>query len=124
MVMPSFIRHLNKRFFNRLELANGRRPVIAHIGRTSGFTYRTPLEALPIEGGYAFVLVYGSDHTDWVKNILAAGRAVLTVDGNDHELVNPRVESGEQAWDLLPDTYRRPPGFLNVTEVLLTDLSG
>jgi hypothetical protein len=50
-----------------------------HVRRTSGATYRTPLEAHPIDDGYIFILVYGSD-SDWVQDVLAAGTATLNVD--------------------------------------------
>ena len=121
MPMPNFMRHINKRFFNRRELAKGDRPVITHTGRTSGRTYRTPLEALRVDGGYAFVLMYGSERTDWVKNVLASGRARLAAHGDNHDLVNPRIETGDQAWAQLAPGHRRPAGVLNVSEVLFMD---
>ncbi|MEM9566594.1 MAG: nitroreductase family deazaflavin-dependent oxidoreductase [Actinomycetota bacterium] len=119
--MPSFMRHINKYTFNRRELARGDRPVLTHVGRLSGAVYRTPVEAIPVDGGYAIVLVYGADATDWVKNACAAGRATLTVDGVDRELTNPRVLVGDEAWDELPPGTDRPPALLRVDEVLRLD---
>lgn len=66
-------------------------------------------------GGYLFVLVYGSE-SDWVRNVLAAGRARLTVDGEDVGLTTPRLLHEDEAWQVLPDTVKRqgpptaPPG--------------
>ncbi|MFB9301312.1 hypothetical protein [Kibdelosporangium philippinense] len=57
---------MNKRVFNPGAIARGKRPVLTHIGRTSGTTYRTPLDAHPVDGGYLFILVYGS-RSDWSK---------------------------------------------------------
>ena len=80
MPMPLWFGHVNKRVFNKRELNKGVRPVITHVGRTSGTTYQTPLDATPVHGGYMFVLMYGSG-SDWVKNVLAAGSASLSIDG-------------------------------------------
>ena len=88
MPMPLWFGHVNKRVFNKRELTTGVQPVITHVGRRSGTTYRTPLEATPVDGGYIFVLVYGSA-SDWVKNVLAAGSAILRVGGQDIKLTSP-----------------------------------
>ncbi len=80
MPMPRWWGRVNKRFFNPRELRRGGRPILTHIGRTSGETYRTPLDAHPLEGGYVFVLVYGSE-SDWVRNVLEAGHACLLIGG-------------------------------------------
>lgn len=50
-------------------MRRGARPVLTHVGRTSGKTYRTPLDAHRVEGGYVFILVYGP-RSDWVRNVL------------------------------------------------------
>jgi hypothetical protein len=61
MPMPRWWGQINKRVFNPRELKRSVRPVLAHVGRTSGKTYRTPLDAHPVDGGYLFILVYGSE---------------------------------------------------------------
>src|SRR4029079_1241702 len=45
--------------------------VITHQGRTSGRTYRTPINVFRRGDDYLFFLTYGSD-VQWVKNVLAA----------------------------------------------------
>jgi deazaflavin-dependent oxidoreductase (nitroreductase family) len=122
MPMPRWWTQINKRVFNPAELRRGVRPVLTHVGRSSGTTYRTPLDAHPVEGGYVFVLVYGS-RSDWVRNSLAAGHARLTVDGQDVELTAPRLISGEEAWRAIGDGVKRPPGLLRITEYLRMDLA-
>ncbi len=87
--MPRWWTRINKRVFNPAELRRGKRPVLSHVGRTSGATYRTPLDAHAVDGGYVFILVYGS-RSDWVRNSMAAGHARLTVDGKDVDLAAPR----------------------------------
>lgn len=123
MPMPRWWGQINKRVFNPRELERGVRPVLTHIGRTSGRRYRTPLEAHPVDGGFVFVLVYGSE-SDWVRNVLARGHARLTIGGEEVELDTPRLLNEEEAWRTLPDTVNRPPRFLRITEYLRMDRAG
>ena len=118
--MPGWWGHVNKRVFNPLELRRGERPVLTHVGRSSGRTYRTPLDAHAVDGGYVFILVYGS-RSDWVRNVLAAGGAHLTIDGREITLTAPRVVDAGEAWAVLPDTVARPPRLLRINEYLRMD---
>ncbi|MGW3350754.1 nitroreductase family deazaflavin-dependent oxidoreductase [Nonomuraea rubra] len=122
MPMPLWWGHVNKRVFNPLTLARGKSPVLVHVGRVSGATYNTPLDAHPVEGGYLFVLVYGS-RSDWVRNILASGTARLLVDGKEVELTAPRVVGQQEAFQALADDVTRPPKVLRITEFLRMDLA-
>ncbi len=122
MPMPLWWGHVNKRVFNPLTLAQGKSPVLTHVGRASGRTYHTPLDAFPIPGGYLFILVYGS-RSDWVRNILAAGSARLLVDGKEVELTAPRVVGRDEALESLPVRSRRPVRVLRITEFLRMDLA-
>ena len=117
MPVPRWIAQVNKRVFNPMELKRGVRPVLTHAGRSSGKTYRTPLDAHPVDGGYIFILMYGSD-SDWVQNVLAAGAATLEIDGHEFDLLSPRLVSKEHAWQLLFSSTKAPPSFLRVTEYL------
>ena len=123
MPMPRWWGQINKRLFNPRELRRGERPVLTHIGRVSGRTYRTPLDAHPVDGGYLFILVYGAK-SDWVRNVMAAGRARLAIDGQEVELATPRLVDEAQAWQALPSTVQRPPRFLRISEYLRMDLPG
>ncbi|NDL60645.1 nitroreductase family deazaflavin-dependent oxidoreductase [Phytoactinopolyspora mesophila] len=122
MPMPKWWGHVNKRVFNPRAIASGRWPVLTHVGRTSGATYRTPLDAHPIDGGYMFVLVYGAG-SDWVRNVLAADGARLLVAGREVELVAPRLVGEAEASRALPDDAARPPRLLRITEFLRMDLA-
>jgi deazaflavin-dependent oxidoreductase (nitroreductase family) len=121
MPMPRWWGHVNKRVFNPRAIAGGKWPVLTHVGRASGATYRTPLDAYPVDGGYLFVLVYGSG-SDWVRNVLAAGGARLRVDGREVGLAAPRLVGEEEAFQALPDDVTRPPRLLRITEFLRMDL--
>ena len=122
MPLPTWLAHINKRTFNRVELKRGVRPVLSHVGRSSGTTYHTPLDAHKVDDGYIFIINYGS-RSDWVKNILATGTATLSVAGNEVTLVSPRVITKDVASHQLPASTKWPPDFLNVTECLQMDIS-
>ncbi|MDH6677088.1 deazaflavin-dependent oxidoreductase (nitroreductase family) [Rhodococcus sp. LBL1] len=121
MPMPLWWGHVNKRVFNPRAVAGGKWPVLTHVGRTSGATYRTPLDAFPVDGGYLFVLVYGSG-SDWVQNVLVSGGAQLRVDGREVELTAPRLVGEIEAFEAMPDDAKRPPKLLRITEFLRMDL--
>ncbi len=117
MPMPLWWGHLNKHIFNKRELKKGDRPVITHIGRSSGTRYHTPVDAHPVDDGFIFILVYGSQ-SDWVQNILASGTAQLSKGGAAWQLSRPQILDGDEAWQLLPPGTKRPPAFLRINEYL------
>ena len=121
MPMPLWFGHINKRLFNPREVKKGARPVLIHVGRSSNKVYETPLDAHAVEGGYIFILVYGS-RSDWVQNILAAGSARLRIDGDEVHLASPRVVTKDVAWRQMPAQTTKPPGILRITEFLQMDL--
>ena len=47
MPVPQLVASINKRVLNKAVLKRGTWPVLTHVGRSSGKTYRTPLEAYP-----------------------------------------------------------------------------
>jgi len=57
MPMPKWWGHVNKRVFNPGQIKKGVSPVLTHVGRASGRTFQTPLDAHPVDGGYIFILV-------------------------------------------------------------------
>jgi hypothetical protein len=120
MPMPLWWGHVNKRLLNPGEVKRGNRPVLSHIGRTSGELFHTPLDAHKVAGGYIFILVYGS-RSDWVKNILASGAATLEVDGQEIALSDPRVILTDEAWKYLDPETTPPPAMLKITEYLHMD---
>ncbi len=64
--------------------------ILTHEGRSTGRVYRTPINVFRRDGGYVFLLTYGSD-VQWVKNVLAAGRCSLRTRGRDMVLVDPEL---------------------------------
>lgn len=120
MPVPMWVAQMNKRIFNPRELKKGTRPVLIHIGRSSGRRYETPIDAHPVDGGYIFIVMYGA-RSDWVQNVLASGGAALRIGGNNHDLVSPRILSKTAALDSMAEGAKTPADFLKVTEYLRMD---
>ncbi|MCA4724664.1 nitroreductase family deazaflavin-dependent oxidoreductase [Mycolicibacterium fortuitum] len=64
--------------------------VIEHTGRKSGKPYRTPVMAFVDNKSVRIVLNYG-EHSDWVRNVRAAGTAQVRHRGRRYQLTNPRI---------------------------------
>ena len=122
MPVPRWVGHVNKRFFNKMALKRDSWPVLTHVGRSSGTTYHTPLDAYHVDGRFIFILMYGS-RSDWVQNVLASGNATLRIGDEEYDLVSPQVVTGVADWRQLLATIKPPPGFLNVTEYLQMDVA-
>jgi deazaflavin-dependent oxidoreductase (nitroreductase family) len=64
--------------------------IVVNLGRTSGRTYRTPVNVFLRDGDYVFALTYGS-RVQWVQNILAAGGCQIETRGKTIRLTDPRL---------------------------------
>jgi deazaflavin-dependent oxidoreductase (nitroreductase family) len=64
--------------------------VIRHVGRTTGRTYETPVGAVATGDGFVIALPYGPN-TDWLKNVLASGSAIIVDEGTTYDVDRPRV---------------------------------
>ncbi len=71
--------------------------LLSHTGRRSGKTYQTPLGAQPYGDGFVVSLPYGK-HTDWCRNVIAAGTCRLAWRGQTYQLGRPEVISCEQVF--------------------------
>jgi deazaflavin-dependent oxidoreductase (nitroreductase family) len=76
--------------------------LVTHVGRRSGRTYQTSLGIYPYGDGFLLPLGYGP-HTDWYRNIMAAGVCTLAWKGRTYQLERPEVMSGPEvvrAWPM------------------------
>ncbi len=119
MPYPRWLAKINKRVVNPRQIRKGSYPVVAHVGRTSGRSFQTPLDAYPTKTGYVLVARYGPK-SDWVRNILAAGTATLRIDGEEHALDSPRLVSLEEALDSLVSD-EPPADFTKAEDFVLMD---
>jgi deazaflavin-dependent oxidoreductase (nitroreductase family) len=120
MAYPRWLAKINKRVFNPREIRRGKRPVVIHVGRSSGTVFHTPLDAHPTPGGYVLVVRYGPG-SDWVRNILAAGTATLRVEREEHRLDSPRLVSQQEAVGQLAPGFEPNADFYKAEHYLLMD---
>ena len=76
------------------------------IERHSGKHYATPVVAEQTPDGFVVPLPYGAK-VDWLRNLLAAGRAEVQVSGYTHAVVEPKIIDAASAALLLPTRRRR-----------------
>ncbi|APE15435.1 nitroreductase [Mycobacterium sp. WY10] len=96
--------------------------VIRHTGRISGNSYRTPVVADPVAGGFILPLPYGVG-VDWVRNVLAADRAVITSAGSTYDVVAPEIIDAASAAALLSPRRRRGFRRLGIDKFLRVTLA-
>jgi len=119
MPYPRWLAKINKRVINPKQIRKGEYPVVTHVGRRSGRSYQTPLDAFPTETGYVLVARYGPE-SDWVRNILAAETAILRIEGEERPLDSPRLVSQEEALEVLVST-EPPADFTKAEDFVLMD---
>jgi deazaflavin-dependent oxidoreductase (nitroreductase family) len=105
MPLPRTLARLNKIGLNRVTIRLA--PVVpgfgvvVHQGRRSGRRYQTPVNVFPSGSGYVIALTYGPD-SDWVRNVLAAGRCELRTGGRTVALAAPRLYRDEERRHIRP----------------------
>lgn len=119
MPYPRWLAKINKRVVNPRQIRKSTYPVVTHVGRASGRSYQTPLDAFPTTTGYVLVARYGPE-SDWVRNILAAGAATLRIGGEERALDSPRLASLEEALEVLV-ADEPPADFTKAEDFLLMD---
>jgi len=74
--------------------------LLTHVGRRSGRTYQTSLGTCTYGDGFLLPLGYGP-HTDWYRNLMAAGTGTLAWKGHTYQVERPELISGPEpmrAW--------------------------
>ena len=106
------IRRFNRAILNPLMLRMAHRfhgtypAVVHHVGRHTGRSYRTPVVAQPVDGGFVIPLPYGTD-TDWCRNVRAAGQFSIERAGQTFQVGNPDVVAPGEVLPLIPERARR-----------------
>jgi deazaflavin-dependent oxidoreductase (nitroreductase family) len=80
--------------------------VIRHTGRRSGKSYATPVVADRVADGFILPLPYGTG-VDWLRNMLASGRAAVTVAGETFDVTAPEIIDAATAMPQLSLRHRR-----------------
>jgi deazaflavin-dependent oxidoreductase (nitroreductase family) len=121
MPIPLAIGRLNARVTNRLLW-----PVVSHLptfgrvvhlGRKSGREYRTPVNMFRRGDQAVFAMTYGTG-TDWLQNVLAAGRCGFEDRSGRLELDTPRVVR-DPSRRLVPWPVRLPLRLIRTNEFLV-----
>jgi len=81
-----------------------------------------PVQALPADDGFVIPLPYG-DTADWMKNVLAAGTAIIVNEGADYSVDRPEVVPAEQALAYVPRKYQWSLRLYGVDTFLLVRLA-
>jgi deazaflavin-dependent oxidoreductase (nitroreductase family) len=93
-----------------MRLVAGRLPpfaIVSHQGRVTGRDYATPVWAFGTRDNLVVALLYGAN-SDWVRNVLVAGRAKVKRFGAAREYVQPRIVGREEGLRLIPAVARVP----------------
>ena len=124
MPLPAWLGRFNRRVSNPLLApAAARLPyfgVLLHRGRVSGRSFRTPVNAFPVPGGFVVALTYGAA-TDWTRNILAAGGCEMVHRGRRLRLIAPRLLGRDQGRSQVPAPLRPILDLLGVDTFLLLE---
>ena len=110
----NLIKLLNKYVLNPVMLRfsgkTGPSAIVHHIGHRSGRPYVTPVIAHQ-SGEYVIIpLPYGTD-VDWLRNLLAAGQAVVDLEGRSLSVDEAAVVDIDDVIGLLPAPMARTVRF-------------
>jgi hypothetical protein len=119
--MLGAIRRLNRSVTNRLQRSAGKpgasASLIRHRGRVSGRSYETPIVPFATDNGFLVSLPYGPG-TDWVRNLLAHGSAVLVTEGTTYTVDRPEVVATALVEELFPPSEQRTHRLFRVDHCL------
>jgi deazaflavin-dependent oxidoreductase (nitroreductase family) len=87
--------------------------ILTHVGRKSGTVYRTPVNVFRVPDGFLIALTYGPD-SEWVRNVVAAGRCQLETRRVRYQLSAPTVVHD-------PSRRRFPPPVRVILRVIGAD---
>jgi deazaflavin-dependent oxidoreductase (nitroreductase family) len=91
--------------------------VVHHVGRRSGTAYATPVAIIRIHDGFLVPMPFGEE-TQWVRNVLAAGRCRIAWHGGEHETTIPEILDWDAARSLLPRRYRLIMPIVGIKQLL------
>ncbi|AUN41154.1 nitroreductase family deazaflavin-dependent oxidoreductase [Tsukamurella tyrosinosolvens] len=117
------VRRINRDFTNPRSMGDAESPdstrtVVRHVGRRSGKSYETPVDAFDTDRGTLLIaLPYGPD-TDWVRNIRAAGTVDLLRRGATVTASEPRVVATAAVLGEIPVGAQRTLRLFNVENCL------
>ncbi len=91
--------------------------IVAHAGRVSGKSYRTPIMAFRTKNGFLIALTYGPQ-TEWVRNVFAQGGCELVYNSAHIPLIEPALGIIDANAEALPAPVRLALRLMRVTDCL------
>jgi len=109
--MLKAVRRMNRAVMNPQSMKTAGQPgsyagVVRHVGRNSGTLYETPIGPFATDYGFDIALPYGSS-PDWLKNVVAAGSAVIVHEGVAYSVDQPELVTAADALDNVPPSEQR-----------------
>ena len=122
LIVRKDVRQFSKYVLNPFALwVAARRPmyygIIRHVGRRSGQIYTTPVVPKLTPDGVIIPLPYGPE-TDWCRNVISAGNAMLTLNGTEFALSSPEIVGAEVAAPLVPAATARVWQWIGIDKYL------
>ena len=121
------IKHFNKYVLNPVMLRfsgqSGLSAIVHHVGRRSGKPYATPVISHQSHEDVIIPLPYGTE-IDWLRNLLAAGRAVVDLEGRSLMVDEPAVVDMDDVIGLLPAPMVRTVRFNGARDAVRLRVSG
>ncbi len=108
MPLPVGLARFNRRVVNPLLM-----PLVGHLevfatiehrGRTTGTTYRTPVNVFDGDDNLIVALTYGTN-ADWVKNVLAGGGTLIR-QGTRLSIRQAVIVGRDVGWERMPVVVR------------------
>ena len=86
---------MSKKVMNPMQMRSAGTPgayasIVRHRGRMSGTEYQTPIGVVADGESFLVALPYGSQ-TQWLRNVLAAGSALLVHEGFTYQVDRPEL---------------------------------
>ena len=91
--------------------------IVMHVGRRSGRVHRSPVNLFRAGDRYVIALTYGAD-SQWVRNVMAAGRCEVETRGRIVKLRDPELVHDPQR-TLVPAPVRWILGRIDVDDFML-----
>lgn len=116
------VRRMNRSFFASEQRETAGTPgayagLLHHRGRTSGTAYETPVSIKRYDDDLVIAIVYGQ-RTDWLRNVLAAGSAVIVLDGETYHVGQPQIVPMESVANAFSTGDQRLNRVLAIDEAL------
>lgn len=91
--------------------------IVMHVGRRSGRVHRSPVNLFRAGDRYVIALTYGAD-SQWVRNVIAAGRCEVETRGRIVPLRDPEIVNDPQR-TLVPVPVRWILGRIDVDDFMV-----